>query len=135
MTILKIFTEYFLQLHGLPRRRDSLQRLTIDANGTLYGTVDLGGGASGQCGGGTPPLGSGIVYKLTPNTQGRFTETILYRFQGFGDGAEPEDDRLVIDASGDIFGTTAEGGNSTACPPVARVLPEVVASCSRLPRS
>jgi hypothetical protein len=109
--------------------------LTIDANGTLYGTVDLGGGASGQCGGGTPPLGSGIVYKLTPNTQGRFTETILYRFQGFGDGAEPEDDRLVIDASGDIFGTTAEGGNSTACPPVARVLPEVVASCSRLPRS
>ena len=90
--------------------------LTIDANGTLYGTVDLGGGASGQCGGGSPDLGCGIVYTLTPNAQGEFTETILYRFQGFADGAEPEDDRLVIDASGNIFGTTAEGGNSTACP-------------------
>jgi uncharacterized repeat protein (TIGR03803 family) len=90
--------------------------LTIDANGTLYGTVDLGGGASNQCSTGTPALGCGIVYKLTPNAQGKFTETILYRFQGFADGATPEDDRLVIDASGNIFGTTAEGGNSTACP-------------------
>lgn len=90
--------------------------LTIDANGTLYGTVDLGGGSSNQCSTGTPALGCGIVYKLTPNAQGKFTETILYRFQGFADGAEPEDDRLVIDASGNIFGTTAEGGNSTACP-------------------
>jgi hypothetical protein len=89
--------------------------LTIDANGTLYGTVDLGGGGSGQCGA-PPDLGCGIVYKLTPNAQGKFTETILYRFQGFADGATPEDDRLVIDASGNIFGTTAEGGNSTACP-------------------
>jgi len=62
--------------------------LTIDANGTLYGTVDLGGGASGQCGA-PPALGCGIVYKLTPNAQGKFTETILYRFQGFADGAEP----------------------------------------------
>jgi hypothetical protein len=90
--------------------------LTIDANGTLYGTVDLGGGASNQCSTDTPALGCGIVYKLTPNAQGKFTETILYRFKGFADGAEPTDDRLVIDASGNIFGTTTEGGNSTACP-------------------
>ena len=90
--------------------------LTIDANGTLYGTVDLGGGASNQCSTGTPALGCGIVYKLTPNAQGKFTETILYRFQGFADGATPGDDRLVIDADGNIFGSTAEGGNSTACP-------------------
>jgi hypothetical protein len=90
--------------------------LTIDANGTLYGAVDLGGGASGQCGGGAPDLGCGIVYTLTPNPQGEFTETILYRFQGFADGAEPMGDHLVVDASGNIFGTTAEGGDSTACP-------------------
>jgi uncharacterized repeat protein (TIGR03803 family) len=88
--------------------------LTIDANGTLYGTVDLGGGASDQCGA-PPAFGCGIVYKLTPNAQGKFTETILYRFQGFADGAKPEDDRLVIDASGNIFGTATEGGNTTAC--------------------
>jgi uncharacterized repeat protein (TIGR03803 family) len=92
--------------------------LTIDANGTLYGTVDLGGGASGQCGGGSPDLGCGIVYTLRPNAQGEFTETILYRFQGFADGAEPTDDPLVMDASGNIFGTTTEGGDSNACPGV-----------------
>ena len=97
--------------------------LTIDANGTLYGTVDLGGGASGQCGGGTPDLGCGIVYTLTPNPQGEFTETILYRFQGFADGAEPMGDHVVVDASGNIFGTTSEGGNSTACPGVLGVSP------------
>jgi uncharacterized repeat protein (TIGR03803 family) len=91
--------------------------LTIDSNGTLYGTVDLGGGASGQCGG-PPNLGCGIVYTLTPNAQGEFTETILYRFQGFADGAEPTGDHLVIDASGNIFGTTTEGGDSKACPGV-----------------
>ena len=68
-----------------------------------------------QCGA-PPALGCGIVYKLTPNAQDKFTETILYRFQGFADGAEPTEDRLVIDASGNIFGTTTEGGNSTACP-------------------
>jgi uncharacterized repeat protein (TIGR03803 family) len=90
--------------------------LTIDANGVLYGTVDLGGGATNQCSTGAPALGCGIVYKLTPNAQGEFTETILYRFQGFADGATPEDDRLVIDAHGNIFGTTAQGGNSKACP-------------------
>ena len=90
--------------------------LTIDANGTLYGTVDLGGGASDQCGA-PPAFGCGIVYKLTPNARGKFTETILYRFQGFADGAKPEDDRLVIDASGNIFGTATEGGNSIACHP------------------
>lgn len=90
--------------------------LTIDANGVLYGTVDLGGGASNQCSTGAPALGCGVVYKLTPNAQGKFTETILYRFQGFADGATPEDDRLVVDAGGNVFGTAAQGGNSTACP-------------------
>jgi uncharacterized repeat protein (TIGR03803 family) len=89
--------------------------LTIDANGVLYGTVFLGGGATNQCGA-PPAFGCGVVYKLTPNAKGKFTETILYRFQGFADGAKPEDDRLVIDASGNIFGTATEGGNSIACP-------------------
>ncbi len=94
--------------------------LRIDANGTLYGTVDLGGDGSGQCG---TDLGCGIVYTLTPNAQGEFTETILYRFQGFADGAEPGGDSLIIDASGNIFGTTTEGGDSNACPGVLGVSP------------
>lgn len=69
-----------------------------------------------QCSTGVPATGCGIVYKLTPNAQGEFTETILYCFLGLADGAEPTDDRLVVDAHGNIFGTATEGGDSKACP-------------------
>jgi len=92
--------------------------LTIDASGNLYGAVDVGGGAKGDphdplmaCSGGTVIQGCGVVYKLSPNAQDGFTESILYRFHGLADGGFPEDDRLGIDASGNIFGTAAEGGS------------------------
>jgi len=95
--------------------------LTIDSNGNLYGAALLGGGAGSRpsaiCAEGPPVQGCGVVYKLTPSAQGEFTETILYRFHGAADGGFPGDDRLVIDASGNIFGTTAGGGGDVgACP-------------------
>lgn len=95
--------------------------LTIDANGNLFGTVDFGGGASFDCSAGSGvALGCGVVFKFTPNANGTFTESILYRFRGSSDGGQPSDDRLVIDANGNIFGTTANGGNvppgSFSCP-------------------
>ena len=62
--------------------------------------------------------GCGIVYKLTPNSEGTaFTETILYTFLGGADGAIPGDDRLALDANGDIFGSAGSGGDFNAnCP-------------------
>jgi uncharacterized repeat protein (TIGR03803 family) len=68
--------------------------LIVDASGNLYGTTTLGGSGKG-----------GIVYELSPSTSGEWTETVLYTFS-FGE----EPDGLLMDASGNLFGTTYFGG-------------------------
>jgi uncharacterized repeat protein (TIGR03803 family) len=78
--------------------------LTIDASGNLYGTVDFGG-----------PTDHGIVFKLTPNGNGTWTEDVLYAFTGGTDGADPMDDRVVVDSAGNVFGTTFNGGDFGLC--------------------
>ncbi len=65
-----------------------------DAAGNLYGTT-FGGGAAN----------AGVVYKL--DTSGVLT--VLYSFQGGVDGATPSG-ALAEDTSGNLYGTTAEGG-------------------------
>jgi uncharacterized repeat protein (TIGR03803 family) len=72
--------------------------LMVDASGNLYGTTFLGG--SGQ---------AGIVFKLSPGASGQWTETVLYSFSGGSYGGEP--DGLVMDANGNLFGTTYFGGS------------------------
>jgi hypothetical protein len=83
--------------------------VAMDAAGNLYGTTDLGGG-------GGNPAGNGVVFKLKPNSNGTWTEQILHRFTGGADGAFPLDDTLVIDSSGNVFGTAFNGGNFGICP-------------------
>jgi hypothetical protein len=80
--------------------------LLFDASGSLYGTT-AGGGSTG-CGG----AGCGTVFKLTPSGS-TFTETVLYAFTGGADGAFPYAG-LITDASGNFYGTTANGGG-TGC--------------------
>ena len=86
-------------------------RVIIGPNGTLYGTTSYGGGSG--CGGN----GCGTVFNLRPpmnastNALMDWTETILYRFTGRDDGAVPVGD-IVLDLSGNIYGTTAAGGSS-----------------------
>ena len=72
--------------------------------GNLYGTT-YRGGASG-CGG----IGCGIVFKLDAAGQ----ETVLHRFRGGADGANPQAG-LIRDSVGNLYGTTQYGGlvNST----------------------
>ena len=56
--------------------------------------------------------GCGIVYKLTPHANGSsWTETILYAFLGSSDGATPLDDRVALDANGNVFGAASGGGD------------------------
>jgi uncharacterized repeat protein (TIGR03803 family) len=74
--------------------------LIRDSAGNLYGTTFDGGG-SGAC-----SFGCGTVFRLDSNG----TETILYRFQGGDDGDGPIG-RLLLDASGSLYGTTAYGGD------------------------
>lgn len=76
-------------------------RLTLDAAGNLYGT------------GGFGTHGYGSVFKLTPS-EGGYTYTDLYDFTGGADGANPYA-TVVLDANGNIYGTTNTAGNLQDC--------------------
>jgi hypothetical protein len=79
--------------------RYPLSGLIFDAAGNLYGTTNLGGDRS-LCGG----TGCGVVFKLVPNSNGTWTETVLHRFLD-RPGAGPYAG-LILDASGNLYGTT-----------------------------
>jgi len=66
------------------------------AGGSLYGTVF--GGASGS-----------IAFELTPSGSGVWTESVLYNLPNGIDVASAS--ALVADASGNLYGTTASGGD------------------------
>ena len=82
--------------------------LIFDAAGNLYGTTYTGGPSVGG------NLGYGTVYELTPTGSGQWTETILHQFANGTDGAYPSGN-LIMDASGNPYGTTSRGGGSTLC--------------------
>ncbi len=88
--------------------------LILDRIGNLYGTTKNGGSGKG-C-----PSGCGTVFKLSPASDGTWTETILYTFcTNYGnerclDGSTPQAG-LVFDRSGNLYGTTTYG-NGQACP-------------------
>ena len=82
--------------------------LIFDSSGNLYGTTQYGGG-SGRCHYQTGPIHCGTVFKLTHQTDGSFSESVLYAFKGKTDGALPRS-ALVFDANGNLFGTTFSGG-------------------------
>ena len=74
-------------------------RLVMDAAGNLYGTT-YGDGAYEK----------GSVFELTPGMDG-WNYVSLHDFSGGSDGANPMDG-LVMDASGNLYGTTYAGGNT-----------------------
>jgi uncharacterized repeat protein (TIGR03803 family) len=81
--------------------------LVADRKGNPYGTTSDGGGGT-QCV--VQFGGCGTVFRIDP--KGR--ETVLYAFSGGSDGANPQA-ALAIDKAGNLFGTTAYGGNTSAC--------------------
>lgn len=82
--------------------------LTFDPQGNLYGTTQFGGDNS--C---FPPYGCGVVFQLAPAPSGPWTETPLHAFTGAPDGALPFNTRVTLDASGNLYGTTFSGGDTT----------------------
>jgi hypothetical protein len=85
-------------------------QLTMDASGSLYGSTLYGG--TGPCVDFlSEPVGCGTVFKLTPPGPGQvtWTKTTLHHFSGGADGNMPEY-KLLVDASGAVYGTTYEGG-------------------------
>jgi uncharacterized repeat protein (TIGR03803 family) len=73
--------------------------LIFDAAGNLYGTTERGG---------THDVGT--VFKLSPNADGSWTETILHSFAYDGIDGYDLQGSLILDSAGNIYGTTAEGG-------------------------
>jgi uncharacterized repeat protein (TIGR03803 family) len=72
-------------------------------NGGLYGTTSQGGKYNG-----------GTVFSITPNPDGGWSETVLHSFgRNNNDGNNPMGG-LTLDAKGNIYGTTSEGGPSVA---------------------
>jgi uncharacterized repeat protein (TIGR03803 family) len=55
--------------------------------------------------------GCGTVFKLSPNSDGTWTETILYEFTGGSDGLDPSFP-VALDSKGNVFGTTQTLGQS-----------------------
>jgi len=86
--------------------------LLLDSSGNLYGTTENGG--NDQCGG----TGCGVVFRLSPQAGGGWTESVLYAFcslTGCTDGESPLAGPLVMDAAGNLYGTTIFGGAHRNC--------------------
>ena len=73
-------------------------RLAFDAAGNLYGVTVFAG-----------QYGQGTLFKLTPNPDGTWTESVLHQFTGGEDGSVPRA-TLFFDAAGNLYGTAAYGG-------------------------
>jgi uncharacterized repeat protein (TIGR03803 family) len=79
-----------------------LAGLSFDSSGDLFGTTQLGGSANG-----------GAVFEIVKTANGyASTPTILLNFGSVaaGSNANQPDGGLFVDAAGNIFGTTLDGG-------------------------
>jgi uncharacterized repeat protein (TIGR03803 family) len=74
--------------------------LVMDSSGNLYGTTWLGG-----------PDGGGVVFELSPPTQGEtWTFALLYGFGSTPNDLISPESRLAIDKAGSLYGTAVSGG-------------------------
>jgi hypothetical protein len=91
-------------LHAFTGGLDGVQPssgLIADAAGNLFGVTATGGQMFG--------VGSGVVYELSPNGSGEWTEKVIHTFSGLQGGGEPFGN-LVFDSAGNLYGTTSAGG-------------------------
>jgi uncharacterized repeat protein (TIGR03803 family) len=85
---------------GLNDGANPVAGVVFDKSGDLLGTAS-GAGQDGQ----------GVVFELTPQPSGSWTETVLHTFTGgAADGSAPGRGALLLDQTGNVFGTTVGGG-------------------------
>jgi uncharacterized repeat protein (TIGR03803 family) len=83
--------------------------LIWDRSGNLYGTTLYGGNGPPKCPGN---LGCGVVFQMVRDEHGGWTYRILHRFASSPNDGQNPVGGLVMDASGDLYGTTEGGGPS-----------------------
>jgi uncharacterized repeat protein (TIGR03803 family) len=93
------WTEKLLHSFNFPDGNGPQAPLIFDSPGNLYGTTTAGGD-NGVCLG----QGCGVVFKLTPNGNGGWMETVLHSFRDMP-GSNPYSG-LVFDGNGNLYGTT-----------------------------
>jgi uncharacterized repeat protein (TIGR03803 family) len=77
--------------------------LVFDRAGSLYGAGDGGN----SCG----PAACGLIFKLTPQKNGKWKYSIVHKFKGT-DGNFPLG--VIVDGKGNLFGPTKSGGTYNA---------------------
>ncbi len=83
--------------------------VTVGSDGSVYGVASASGA----------PCGCGTVFKIRPDG----TEKTLYKFLGGTDGSKPLAG-VTLDASGNIYGTTQQGGGGCGCGTVYELTPD-----------
>ena len=76
--------------------------LILDASGNLYGTTFQGGYS-----------GYGVVFELQPSSKGRWAKRTLHTFADTPAGNPVAG--LVMDTTGNLYGTTMLGASETSC--------------------
>ena len=77
--------------------------LVMDGSGNLYGTTFMGGIHT-----------QGIAFELSPAEDGGWSETVLHNFGATETDGEYPISGLILDSSGNLYGTTELGGTSPA---------------------
>lgn len=78
-----------------------MAELTFDAIGKLFCTASAGGASGG-----------GTIFRLEPTTDA-WIVSVLHAFTGTPDGSYPSA-RTTFDESGNLYGTTQQGGYTGA---------------------
>ncbi|HEX4158897.1 MAG TPA: choice-of-anchor tandem repeat GloVer-containing protein [Rhizomicrobium sp.] len=73
----------------------------MDGAGNLYGTTESGGS-----------IGYGAIFEVSPQGGGSWAESVIYNFDFSPNGGSPGYSGLVLDASGNLYGTTQTGGTA-----------------------
>jgi uncharacterized repeat protein (TIGR03803 family) len=75
--------------------------VTFDSLGNLYGTASAGGDPTCSC---------GVVFKMTPHANGKWSYSVLHRFKGT-DGYGPGYNLIFDKSYKHLYGTTVAGGS------------------------
>jgi uncharacterized repeat protein (TIGR03803 family) len=86
--------------------RDPLGTLVFDAKGNLYGTTVNGGTH--------PDPQSGTAFRFKPKSGGGWSYSIIFNLGGSPSGPATPNGGLIVDAAGNLYGSTLSGGKVNA---------------------